>query len=250
MSKTRNLGNLTDVLSAGSTYATATTPPQFDNSQNLATTASVVTNGLRYATNYGITTTQILTVAQAGTICNIQGNGIVVTLPLTSTIPIGTRIEFVSGGNTNVVQRQGTDQIVANFSSAVNTVTLNAGDSLIVVYMGSNQWYTIGGSVQLAFSTSFGSSIAVIGYQKLPSGLIVQWGQSAVTTQSVQTVTLPLAFPNALFSIVATVDLVVLTTAPSVTLGVASTGSKTTFSALAGTASTGSIGFSYIAIGW
>jgi hypothetical protein len=42
MARTRNLGNLTDLLTAGSTYVTTASPPLNDNSQNLATTAWVM----------------------------------------------------------------------------------------------------------------------------------------------------------------------------------------------------------------
>jgi hypothetical protein len=47
------------------------------------------------------------------------------------------------------------------------------------------------------------SSITTNGYQKLPGGLIMQWGISAnVPGQSSITVSFPLQFPNAVFSIV------------------------------------------------
>ena len=48
------------------------------------------------------------------------------------------------------------------------------------------------------YSANFASSIATNGYQKFPSGLIIQWG--VVVSQSsggITTVTLPIAFPNA-----------------------------------------------------
>jgi hypothetical protein len=44
MAKTRNTGNLSDVLTAGATYAAGTTPPVGDNSTNLATTGYVFNN--------------------------------------------------------------------------------------------------------------------------------------------------------------------------------------------------------------
>jgi hypothetical protein len=51
----------------------------------------------------------------------------------------------------------------------------------------------------------FGASLAASGYQKLPTGLIIQWGTTAVpaNVQSVVT-TLPMAFPNNAFASVAT----------------------------------------------
>jgi hypothetical protein len=46
---------------------------------------------------------------------------------------------------------------------------------------------------------------SVTGYQKLPSGLIFQWGtKTSIPAQNVATVTFPLEFPNAVFCITAT----------------------------------------------
>lgn len=46
------------------------------------------------------------------------------------------------------------------------------------------------------FADEFGSSLAASGFQKLPSGLIIQWGNTATTGGSA-TVTLPTTYPNA-----------------------------------------------------
>lgn len=56
------------------------------------------------------------------------------------------------------------------------------------------------------FSNEFESSIASSGYQKLPSGLIIQWGSSAVTAGTLLTVTLPTTFPNQISKLVASVN--------------------------------------------
>lgn len=45
----------------------------------------------------------------------------------------------------------------------------------------------------------FPSSLSANGYQKLPSGLILQWG-SGITTNGVLTQTLPIAFPTVQFA--------------------------------------------------
>lgn len=42
-------------------------------------------------------------------------------------------------------------------------------------------------------------SVGANGYQKLPSGLILQWGTSASVSGSASTFTFPIAFPNAMF---------------------------------------------------
>lgn len=54
----------------------------------------------------------------------------------------------------------------------------------------------------VAFS-EFGASLAASGYQKLPGGLIIQWGVH-IATAATGTVTFPITFPNATFIVVAT----------------------------------------------
>ncbi|WP_199065451.1 gp53-like domain-containing protein [Chitinimonas sp. BJB300] len=51
----------------------------------------------------------------------------------------------------------------------------------------------------------FTSSPNISGYQRLPSGMILQWG-TITTTASPQTITFPIAFPNACASVVGSVD--------------------------------------------
>jgi hypothetical protein len=53
---------------------------------------------------------------------------------------------------------------------------------------------------------NFSNSLTSSGYQKLPSGLIIQWGKSAsFSSESGQTVTFPIAFPNVCLNASATV---------------------------------------------
>jgi hypothetical protein len=47
----------------------------------------------------------------------------------------------------------------------------------------------------------FTNSIVSSGYQKLPSGLIIQWGQVTNDGTGLLSVTFPIAFPNACFSV-------------------------------------------------
>jgi len=54
------------------------------------------------------------------------------------------------------------------------------------------------------FADEFGSSVLLNGYQKFPSGLIVQWGASGGTIQNGGVgVTFPIVFPNAVYQILA-----------------------------------------------
>jgi hypothetical protein len=51
-------------------------------------------------------------------------------------------------------------------------------------------------TVAVDLTTAFGSSLASNGWQRLPSGLILQWGGIAINTNP-RDVTLPISFPNA-----------------------------------------------------
>jgi hypothetical protein len=61
-----------------------------------------------------------------------------------------------------------------------------------------------------SLSNGFGSSIAANGYQKLPSGLIIQWGLSAATgsvagnSTGSSTFTYPITFPGVVYAVLAT----------------------------------------------
>lgn len=63
------------------------------------------------------------------------------------------------------------------------------------------------GAITLANLASFAKSLANSGYQKLPSGLILQWGRGTFVggDAGLQTVTFPTAFPNACLNGSATV---------------------------------------------
>lgn len=56
-----------------------------------------------------------------------------------------------------------------------------------------------------AYDAIFGKTLSTNGYQKLPSGLIIQWGTHAgINSSSGVNVIFPVSFPNACFAVVAT----------------------------------------------
>ncbi len=86
----------------------------------------------------------------------------------------------------------------ANITTAVGDVAIFRGEAAGVVrcilYMPANGYPLLSG---------FESSKASNGYQKLPSGLIIQWGFAALSNSGTP-VTFPIAFPSAGVSAVAT----------------------------------------------
>lgn len=178
----------------------AGTPPQFDNDTSLATTAFVQSALGNMAGSVVITGATVLTAAQVGKPFQVSGAGpYAVTLPLVASVPDGATIELVvSASGTITVQRQGSDQIYPNMGSAVNSFTLVAGDSAVLKKI-NGVWGLVGGSAAMRSSGGdFGALLARPGYQKLPSGIILQWGTTPASSASAGVATtFQIAFPNA-----------------------------------------------------
>ncbi|WP_052321429.1 gp53-like domain-containing protein [Ralstonia sp. A12] len=170
-----------------------TTAPQFDSSTKLATTAFVKTAGLQFADYVGFATSSTLPPSICGKTVTVVGNNITLTLPLLSSVPIGSTITFhPAGASGTVVQRQGSDTIYGG-GGFVASLPLSGTDS-ITLLASTSSWLPISGSGQTQFSSLFKAQLSSTGgYQKLPSGLILQWGQQGVNTSA--TVTFPIAFP-------------------------------------------------------
>jgi hypothetical protein len=184
---------------------TGVTPAQFDNSGKLATTAFVKTAGLQFADYVGYAVSTTLPASICGKTVTVIGNGIVLTLPLLSSVPLGATVTIhPAGASGTIVQRQGSDNILgtAGYTSAF---PLSGTDSITLI-ASTACWLPISGSSQAQFSSLFGASLQGNGYQKLPSGLIIQWGMNQGTTTSYQTYSFPIAFSNNVFSMVVTTN--------------------------------------------
>lgn len=187
------------MIFCGSSSGTGITPPQFDNSTKLATTEFVKRAQGANSTFFAYGTNQTLTAAHVGGLVQINSPS-TQTLPLESTCTNGSRIEFICVGGTATIVRQGTNNILTPLLGTLTSITLNAGDTLVVEsYGGTGNWYICGGSAALRYTTDFGASLSAAGYQKLPSGLIFQWATGSTTTagDQDQTITFPITFPNA-----------------------------------------------------
>ena len=106
------------------------------------------------------------------------------------TITLKSNPDGVSGA----IQVNGVDSLTVNSSGAV-TASTNPATGLRSTALATMQ----------KFADEFGSSLASSGYQKLPSGLIIQWGTlSGSTNVSAGSFNYPIAFPSAIYSVVGT----------------------------------------------
>lgn len=127
------------------------------------------------------------------------------TLPPKGDVRNADRIEVFNYGTVPVsVAGNGAEGIVArdiNFSPIV----LQPGDSIVLSAGIGAYWFVVGGSALNGIADSFKFSLASNGYQRLPSGLIVQWGSVQGNASAPVVVTLPIAWPTGYFSIIGAV---------------------------------------------
>ncbi|WP_177316651.1 gp53-like domain-containing protein [Burkholderia ubonensis] len=173
------------------------TPPQFDSSTKLATMAAVqrALGGASSMKLVGAAVAMDVTYAGADVVLYGNSGAFTQTLPPVGTYPDGVGMRFYNASAYPVtIQAAGNNKFSAQ-GGTVTSIVVGAGDSLSISAYGPNNWELMGGSAPLPWSSLFGSSVAATGYQKLPSGLIIQWGLGATSGQT-GTVTFPIAFPN------------------------------------------------------
>lgn len=156
---------------------TAPTPPQFNNSTRLATTAFVQNAGLHYKIDnggYAIDANTSLTTAQAGhwgAVGSLGPVGIEVTLPLISSINQGATYTL-KAIKSFVLKSSGGYQIIG---TGATTYTAFAGETLIVT-SDTDGWFITSAGFG---SDSFRKTEATTGHIDMPGGFIWNWGQSS-----------------------------------------------------------------------
>jgi hypothetical protein len=173
------------------------TQPQFDATQGVATTAFVkgaLGNDSGFTNLVGVTT---LNASHAGKLIYAgAGGNYTVTLPSAVAVVPGTKLRIVMfASQPCFIATQLAQSIYVNGGTPLSTITLGLGDSLTVETDGTN-WYAVGGSFQLKYADAFGAALSSNGRQKLPSGLIMQWGQVTTSASASVPVTFPIVFPN------------------------------------------------------
>jgi hypothetical protein len=105
----------------------------------------------------------------------------------------------VADGGTGASTLSANAVLLGNGTSALQTVAPSTSGNVLT----SNG--TTWNSSALSSLSAFDKSLSANGYQKLPGGLIMQWGESAsVNTDSSVSVTFPIVFPSACVSVVIT----------------------------------------------
>lgn len=181
----------------------AQTPAQFDSSLKLATTAFLQRALGNFQNVYAYSAATTLTASQVGSFFNVVGTApYTITLPLTTTCPQGAVLSFQNTSSGVITfAAQTSDEITVN-GATLTSITFGVGDNITFVKAANGYWFAQGAAA-LGGTAQFVNSISALGYQKLPSGLIIQWGSSTYSGASDSTAlyNYPIAFPTAPLSI-------------------------------------------------
>jgi hypothetical protein len=174
------------------------TQPQFANDKSFATTEFLKKSGTTLSIFNAYNATTTLPISVVGSIVEFYGAtaGQTLTLPPVASARVADVITVINYATVAVtIARQGAEIINAGGGGGVSSLVMQPGDSLVLA--AGSGWFVIGGTAANQFAGSFGALLAANGWQKLPSGLILQWGIASVVAGTVTTVTFPMAFPTA-----------------------------------------------------
>uniref|UniRef100_A0AAU6W263 Putative tail fiber protein gp53-like C-terminal domain-containing protein n=1 Tax=Pseudomonas phage Touem01 TaxID=3138548 RepID=A0AAU6W263_9VIRU len=184
---------------------TAPTAPQFGTGSRIVNLDTLKARGHDYASIFSVSASIILSAAHAGSVVLIGGPGAAtVTLPAASSVPMGTTISLQSNTSvnaTNTISRQGNDVIVGLVNGVATTASSFSflfGDTATVTSDGVSNWIVSANSTANFIAAQFlkAQSFAQNGYQKIPGGLILQWGRNETPASGQVVITLPTAYPN------------------------------------------------------
>lgn len=174
---------------------TVPTADQFDADTSIASTAFVQRALGNFRGTDVLVAATTLGADAVGKVLSVNLGGFTITLPVGATLHPGASILILATAAC-AVQRNGADVIYTGAgSSTITSVAIGAGDSVFLVWNGG-AWVMQGGSVQLRYAGVCKTVVGVSGYQKLPGGVIEQWGNVITNGSGVATITYPIAFPN------------------------------------------------------
>ncbi|WP_294734514.1 phage tail protein [uncultured Pseudomonas sp.] len=181
---------------------TAPTALQFNISKTLANTEFVQRALGNYSDVSVLSVSANLTPQYFGRVLLLNsGAEITATLPPSSGGQIGSVISIRNVGSVNaIVVPFGSDTVATIATRPLSRLVVPPGSSVDLVLQGTN--YFLSGTSALKLSSEFSSLIDYSGYQKLPSGLIIQWGNTVSNGAGFGnwSITLPITFPNSCLS--------------------------------------------------
>ncbi|UUT13934.1 phage tail protein [Pseudomonas zeae] len=193
---TPNESSNNQLLAALRSPALFMTAPQFDGGRSAATSEFVQRALGSYASARGIYAATSLTPADVGCSIGLGGNATyTVTLPDAAAVPSGATISLHCRNSAPVTVASKTGTQISPQGAYLASIVLNNGESANFVRE-SGVW-VVYGTAALKYSTNYAVQFGTSGYQKFPSGLILQWVTGGSDANGNMTVSLPIRFPNA-----------------------------------------------------
>ena len=162
-----------------------------------APTASAGTNTTQVSTTAFVTAATVAERTATSTLTNKTLTSPAINTPTIAGGSItGITDLTVADGGTGVSTIDANAVVLGNGTSAIQTVAPSTSGNVLA----SNG--TTWSSSALSSLSVFDKSLSANGYQKLPGGLIIQWGESgSVANDNSLAVTLPISFPSACVSV-------------------------------------------------
>ncbi|MGF6130165.1 hypothetical protein QF019_005400 [Pseudomonas frederiksbergensis] len=185
-----------------------TTPPRFDNTKKVATTEWVKARGFELSGFYSFIGPLTGIAAHVGSLVHCYGIG-----PVSYSIPDSAAYGLQAGATIRLqnwsavsltLSTQGADRMQESLSISPSTASRSIPSDTYVdmTYVGDGAWVLLGTGV-VGKTAPFGALMSPNGYQKLPSGLIIQWMTALFPKAALSTpFNLPTAFLNANFGCV------------------------------------------------
>ena len=138
-----------------------------------------------------------IAIADNQVVCNPSGAGVGLTA-----LNIGENQVFCNPSGTVGLTglKIPVNTVLGNAANGLNAITLQGINGIETTTSG-NTIRIDGSFLSNAVTTGYTASLNSNGYQKLPSGLIMQWGYSSIPGSTSLTVTLPISFPNACLNV-------------------------------------------------
>ena len=188
-------------------FPSTPTPAVGVNNLQIANASFVKNSGTTLGSVFSYNVSTTLPPAVVGGLVQFFGSATsqTLTLPLTTAASIRDADVVTLNNYTDnnlIISRQGAENIFTGGGSSRTSMTIRPGESLVLVAITAG-WLVIGGTGANQFAGGFAALLAANGYQKLPSGLIIQAGQ--ITLAGNQAVTFPIVYPTACQSVVTNV---------------------------------------------
>lgn len=175
---------------------TAPTAAQFDSDTSLATTEFVQRALGSFSSTRGTQAAVQLTASDCGKVVALGGeSSYTVTLPDPSEVSVGSTIAFHCRAIVPITISSKAGSQISPEGNIVSAIKLLPGESAVLVRDGGI--WSLMGVAGFKYSFGFQGVLSSSGYQRLPSGLIIQWGSTVVSQANTWVVVnLPVSFNN------------------------------------------------------